>query len=147
MTSKFIQGRFTPKNPEKYIGVGQINSRSSWEYTMMRFLDENSNVIYWASESIKIPYVNPFTRKPTIYVPDFFIVYIDKKNKQHSELIEVKPLNQTVESLAKTKYNKAQWVLNQAKWAAAKEFCAKRNVKFRVINETDIYQQKPNEKR
>ena len=32
--------------------------------------------------------------KHTIYVPDFFIVYADKKGKQHAEVIEVKPKNQ-----------------------------------------------------
>lgn len=147
MPKKFAQGKFVPKNPEKYIGVGDINARSSWEFTMMRFLDENENVIYWASESIRIPYMNPFTRKQTIYVPDFFIVYVDKHGKQHSELIEVKPLNQTVQEMAnKSKHNKAHWILNQAKWNAAQEFCKKRQIKFRVITENDIYLQMPKQK-
>lgn len=148
MPKKFAHGRFTPRNPEKYIGVGEITARSSWEFTVMRFLDEHPNVIYWASESIKIPYINPFTRKATIYVPDFFIVYIDKDNKQHSELIEVKPLNQTVrEKAEKTERNRAHWILNQAKWEAAKQYCAKHGILFRVISENDIYLKTPNQKR
>ena len=147
MAKRFAQGKYTPKNPEKYIGVGNIIARSSWEFTMMKFLDEHPNVIYWASESIRIPYVNPFTRKQTIYVPDFFVVYMDVDGKQHSELIEVKPLNQTIQEKAKSKVNKAHWILNQAKWAAASAFCKRRNIRFRVVSENDIYMQKPNQKR
>lgn len=140
MAKKFAQGKYTPKNPEKYIGVGEITARSSWEFTMMRFLDQHPSVVYWASESIRIPYRNPFTNKNTVYVPDFFIVYVDKNNKQHSELIEVKPANQTMEEMAnKSKINKAHWVLNQAKWTAAREYCRNKNIHFRVITENEIY--------
>jgi hypothetical protein len=45
----------------------------------MRLCDEHPNVYQWASEAIKIPYRHPITGKYTIYVPDFFIVYMDKK--------------------------------------------------------------------
>lgn len=145
MAKKFAQGKFKPKNPEKYIGVGEIMARSSWEFTMMRFLDEHPSVVYWASESIRIPYVNPFTRKSTIYVPDFFIVYVDRDGKQHSELIEVKPLNQTIQEKAKSKINRAHWILNQAKWAAAQEYCKRRRIRFRVVSENDIYVQVPSQ--
>lgn len=140
MSSKFARGVFTPKNPNKYIGIGQIYARSSWEFTFMRFLDNHPSVAYWASESIKIPYMNPFTKRQTVYVPDFFIVYVDKNNTQHTELIEVKPMNQTIKELAdKSMKNKAHWILNQAKWLAAKQFCAKKGIVFRVICENDIY--------
>lgn len=141
MAKKFAQGKFTPKHPEKYIGVGEITARSSWEFTMMRFLDTHPGVVYWASESVKIPYKNPFTNRYTVYIPDFFIVYVDKKGKQHSELIEVKPANQTMEEMAnKSKKNKAHWILNQAKWAAAETYCRNKKIIFRVITENDIYQ-------
>ena len=45
----------------------------------MKFCDENPAIGAWASEAIKIPYRSPLTGKPTVYVPDFFIQYKDKK--------------------------------------------------------------------
>lgn len=106
----------------------------------MQFCDQHPNVINWASESIKIPYVNPFTRKNTIYVPDFFISYTDKNGKNHAELIEVKPSNQTFkESVGKNRYNQASFLLNQAKWNAARAWCKQQKITFRVVTEKDIF--------
>ena len=82
---KFAQGRFEMKNPNKYIGTKTPMARSSWETVFMKMLDEHQGVAKWASESIQIPYRSPLTGKHTIYVPDFFIVYADKKGKQHAK--------------------------------------------------------------
>ena len=65
--------------------------RSSWEYTFCTFCDNNPAVIQWASEAITIPYRNPVSGKNTVYVPDFLVVYEDKNQKKHTELIEIKP--------------------------------------------------------
>ena len=83
---KFAQGKFNVKNPDKYVGNKMPTYRSSWEFAFMRFCDEHTSVAQWASEAIKIPYRHPFTGKHTVYVPDFFIVYVDKKGKQKVEL-------------------------------------------------------------
>jgi hypothetical protein len=95
MLPRFAKGKFQPKNSEKYIGLKTPTYRSSWEQTFMRLCDEHPNVAKWASESIKIPYRHPFTGKYTVYVPDFFVVYIDKNGRKNAELIEVKPKSQT----------------------------------------------------
>ena len=58
---KFAQGKFEMKNPQKYIGTSAPLARSSWEFVFMKMLDEHQGVQNWASESIKIPYRNPFT--------------------------------------------------------------------------------------
>ena len=140
MSLKFSQGVYKVKNPEKYIGLNQPKYRSSWEMTFMLFCDNNPSVQQWASESIKIPYRDPLTGKNTIYVPDFFIVYLDKNMKKHAELIEIKPAKQTLrERVGKNPYDQAQYVKNLAKWEAAAGFCKKNNIRFRVINEDDIY--------
>ena len=76
MLPRFAKGKFYPKNQEKYIGLKTPTYRSSWEQAFMRLCDEHPNVAKWASESIKIPYRHPFTGKYTVYVPDFFVVYI-----------------------------------------------------------------------
>jgi hypothetical protein len=140
MSLKFAKGKYAVENPEKYIGLGTPTYRSSWELTFMRFCDHNPSVHQWASESIKIPYRDPLTGKATVYIPDFFIVYLDKNHKKHAELIEIKPANQMlIEKVGKNPYNQAQFVRNQVKWKMASIWAAQNGCKFRVINEHDIF--------
>jgi len=108
----------------------------------MQFCDNNPAIQKWASESIKIPYRDPLTGKQTIYVPDFFISYVDKTGKQHAELWEVKPANQALkEKVGRSRTNQAQFIRNMAKWEAAKIWCERQQIKFRVISESDIFHQ------
>jgi len=138
--SKFAKGKFTPKNPEKYVGLKNPLYRSSWEWAFMNFCDNNPSIQRWASESIKIPYRNPVTNRQTVYVPDFFIQYVDKVGRMHSELIEIKPQNQQVmEKVGRNAARATAYVVNQAKWAAATSWCKNNGIKFRVLNETDIF--------
>ena len=101
---KFAHGKYNLKNQEKYIGLKTPTYRSGWEHAFMRLCDEHPNVAKWASESIKIPYRHPFTGKYTIYVPDFFVVYVDKNGRKHAELIEVKPAAQSTMEKAGRSY-------------------------------------------
>lgn len=137
---RFAQGKYTLKHPNKYVGNKSPTYRSSWEFAFMRFCDEHPSVEQWASEAIRIPYRNPLSGKQTIYVPDFFIVYVDAKSKKRVELIEVKPENQTVkEKLGRSRQNQAAWVVNQAKWEAAAAWCKQKGIIFRIVNEGDIF--------
>lgn len=140
--SKFAQGRFDMKNPTKYIGKRTPLARSSWEFVFMRMLDEHPSVENWASESIQIPYRDPLSGRQTIYVPDFFIVYNDRTGGKHAEVVEVKPVSQTkLERVGKSSYNQAQYIKNMAKWEAATAWCKQQGIKFRIINEGDIFHQ------
>lgn len=140
MTLKFSQGIYKVQNPEKYIGLGNPRYRSGWELTFMRFCDNNPSVEQWASESVKIPYRDPLTGKATVYVPDFLIVYVDRNHKKHAELIEIKPANQMLkEKVGKNSYNQAQYVKNMAKWEAANAWAKQKGIRFRVINEQDLF--------
>ena len=140
MAMRFARGKYSLKNPEKYIGIKTPTYRSSWEHAFMRLCDEHPNVAKWASESIKIPYRHPITGKFTIYVPDFFIAYTDKNGRPHAEVIEIKPENQTLtEKVGKNKYNQAQLIINKAKWMSAQMWCKNKGFRFRVINEKDIF--------
>jgi hypothetical protein len=142
MASKFARGKFTMTQPEKYVGTKIPTYRSSWEWSFMRFCDTNKSVQKWASEAVNIPYRDPLTGRQTIYVPDFFIQYVDKNNKIIVELIEVKPASQTIlERVGKNKYNQAQYVKNQAKWTAANIWCRQQGIKFRILNENDLFHQ------
>jgi hypothetical protein len=140
MSLKFSQGAYKLKNPEKYMGTRMPLYRSSWEYTFMSFCDNNPSIQEWVSEGVKIPYRDPLTGKQTVYVPDFLITYLDKNMTKHVELIEIKPANQMLrERVGKNPYNQAQYVKNMAKWKAANIWCKNQGIKFRVINETDIF--------
>jgi hypothetical protein len=130
------------KHPEKYVGNHVPMYRSSWEWSFMNFCDNNKAIQKWASEAVQIPYRDPLTGRQTVYVPDFFIQYVDKQNRVLSELIEIKPATQTIlERVGKNKYNQAQYIKNQAKWTAANAWCKQQGLKFRVLNENDIFSQ------
>jgi hypothetical protein len=140
--TKFAQGIYKVKNPEKYIGSKAPRYRSSWEVTFCQFCDNNPSIQEWASEPLKIPYRDPLTGKQTIYVPDFLIVYVDKNMNKHVELIEIKPAKQTLrEKVGKNPYDQAQYVKNFAKWDVARSWCKQRGIVFRVITEHDIFYQ------
>lgn len=137
--AKFAQGKFSPKNPGKYVGKKTPTYRSSWEFNFMKLMDEHPNVSSWASEAVQIPYRNPITGKMTIYVPDFFINYTDKNGKVIAELIEIKPKNQTVMELARDQGQKMQVVKNQAKWSAAMDWCKQKRIRFRILTEEELF--------
>lgn len=138
--AKFANGIYTPKNPEKYIGKGTIRYRSSWELVFCQFCDNNTNVLQWSSESIKIPYRHPLTGKQTIYVPDFLVVYVDKTGKQIAELVEIKPKKQTViESNRASTQLRATVAINHAKWQSAFAWAKRMGITFRIITEQDLF--------
>jgi hypothetical protein len=138
--ARFAQGKFNCKNPAKYIGGKVPTYRSGWEFAFMKFCDEHPSVTQWASEAIRIPYRNPLTGKMTIYVPDFFMAYVDATGKQHVELIEVKPANQTsLKEAGRSRHNQLHSVVNAAKWEAANAYCKQNKIKFRIVTEHDIF--------
>lgn len=137
--ASYVQGQYKPVNPGKYVGTYPIYFRSSWEHKVMVMFDTNPNIISWASESLKIPYVNPFTGKYTVYVPDFVVTYVDAKGSQKAEIIEVKPAKETFLEQAKSQKAKAAVALNTYKWAAAQAFANHHGMTFRVMNENNIF--------
>ena len=145
--TRFSQGKFIPKNPEKYIGTYPIIFRSSWENVFMHKCDDHTSIKQWASESIKIPYRNPITGKHTIYVPDFIVNYVDKTGKPHVEVIEIKPLRQSIMEKAKGARARAVVAINTAKWISASKWCAKNGMKFRVMTEADMFAQSMGQKK
>jgi len=137
--AKYANGKFTIKNPEKYMGKRAPTYRSSWEFAFMNFCDNNPAVLNWTSESVKIPYFNPVSGKQTIYVPDFLIVYVDANQKRHTEVVEIKPSTQTTMESARSYQDKLSVAINMAKWAAADNWARANNMRFRVVTEYDIF--------
>lgn len=138
--AKWAQGIYTPKNAEKYIGNHAPKYRSGWELTFMTFCDTNKNVLYWASEALRIPYKHPVTGKPTIYIPDFFVVYENKHGQKIAEVVEIKPKKQSIiESKVSNAKDRIVVAINHAKWAAAMGYCKSQGYTFRVITEDDLF--------
>lgn len=140
--SKYANGKYQIKNPEKYVGNKTPTYRSGWEWTFMQFCDNNPSILQWASEAIHINYRNPFTGRNTIYVPDFLIVYNDATGQKHAEVIEVKPTKETtLEAAGRSPKAQAAAILNAAKWEAARAWCKAQGLKFRIITENEIFHQ------
>ena len=137
--SKFAQGAYVVKNKQKYVGRGTPRYRSGWELAFMRFLDNNDNILQWASESISIPYRNPITGKQSIYVPDFLITYKNRNNQMIAEVIEIKPKKQSVVESKMKANERAVVAVNYAKWDSATKWCRKQGLLFRVITEDDMF--------
>lgn len=138
--AKYAQGIFTPKNPQKYIGNHSPRYRSGWELTFMTFCDTNKNVLYWASEALRIPYKHPMTGKSTIYVPDFFVVYENRHGQKVAEVVEIKPKKQSIiESKVSNAKDRIVVAINHAKWASAMAYCKSQGYTFRVITEDDLF--------
>lgn len=136
----YANGTFTPKNPQKYIGKHAPKYRSGWELTFCNFCDNNPSILYWASEAMSIPYMNPITRSKKNYIPDFFIVYKDKSGKNIAEVIEIKPKKQSLlESKIVNAADRAIIAVNHAKWAACNSWCTQHGYKFRVITEDMLF--------
>ena len=140
--AKPIKTQFIPKNPRKYMGPNrdQIISRSSWEHHMMMVFDNHPDVIQWSSETIQIPYKNPFTLRWTVYIPDFLVFYRDRKNKIIKELIEVKPREHLPGYRgAVSRLVEAAQIVNAAKWDAARVVCNKNHWRFRIIADDEMF--------
>ena len=140
--AKWAQGVYTPKHPEKYIGNNKPKFRSGWEMSFMMFLDNNDNILKWASESISIPYKHPITGKTATYIPDFFVLYENKNGNQVAEIVEIKPKKQSIiESKVVSARDRMVVAINHAKWAAAQAYCKRAGLAFRVITENDLFYQ------
>jgi len=145
--SKYSQGEFIPKNPQKIVGNATVQYRSSWELRVMMLLDQHPYVINWASESIAIPYKSPLDGRMHQYIPDFLVVYKDKNGAQRAELIEVKPAKEALAENARSKRDKAALLVNTAKWAAAMTWCKKNGINFRLLTEDQIFVTKGTQRR
>jgi hypothetical protein len=140
--AKYANGFYQLLNPQKYVGNKTPHYRSSWEHSVMRMCDNNPSILQWANEAIHINYRNPFTNKNTIYVPDFFVMYVDGKGTKHAELWEIKPSKETsLQEAGNSKKAQAAAILNMAKWQAAQAYCKANNIQFRIITEKDLFHQ------
>ncbi len=143
---RFHKGKYDVINRDKYVGSKMPTFRSSWENTFCRMCDEHPNITRWGSECVKIPYRSPLDNRWHNYYPDFLIQYIDNDGKEHVELIEIKPSGQSTFENARSSAEKRQVIVNSAKWEAATDWCKKKGIFFRVVNEEHIFMAKKKKK-
>ncbi len=150
---RFTQGSYKPLNPKKYLGdPTNIQYLSSWELKCMKHFDTNPLVEKWNSEEMIVHYISPVDQKPHRYYPDFTLVSRDANGNINITVIEVKPYKeQFPPKEPKAKRGKARqtfvnqmktYLVNQAKWKAAKAICDKKGWNFVVLTEREIYGKK-----
>lgn len=141
----YIQGYYTPKNPEKYVGdISEIIYRSSWEKKFMQWCDKNSSVIQWNSEGLAIPYYSKIEDKQRRYFVDFIIKVRSADDQIKTLLIEIKPEAETKPPRPRKRQTKNYimeqytFQVNMDKWEAAREFARKHDMKFTILTEYDL---------
>lgn len=143
MTTRGTKRLYRPKHPEKYKGdPNKIVTRSNWERIFCVWLDKNPAVLKWSSEEVVVPYFSPIDKQEHRYFVDFAIQYVGPGGEIKNKLIEIKPEFQTMmptnrrapsyEDQVKT------FLVNQAKWEAAKIFAEKRGMEFQVLTERNL---------
>ena len=133
------KGRFKPQNSKKYKGdPSNIIYRSTWELRVMKYLDNQPKVEWWASEEMFVRYKSPIDERIRRYYPDFVV-----KTKEKTFMLEVKPFHQTQKPKQKRKTKKflqeaATYAVNQQKWRAADIFCQEHGWLFKIVTEKDL---------
>ena len=104
------KGRFKPQNPKKYKGdPNNVIYRSSWELRVMKYLDNQPKVEWWASEEMFVRYRSPIDERIHRYYPDFVV-----KTKEKTFMLEVKPFHQTQKQKQKRKTNRPTSTTNKS---------------------------------
>ena len=139
------RGKHQPSFPRKYKGdSSNIVYRSLWERKFMVYCDKNENILEWGSEEIALPYRSPVDNRVHRYFPDFYIKVKENNGRIKKMIVEIKPLKQCIEPKVQKKKTKGyifevvEYAKNQAKWAAAKEWCLDRGYEFKVLTENEL---------
>lgn len=110
----------------------------------MVWCDKNTNVLEWGSEEIIIPYVSPMDQKVHRYFPDFYVKALTREGRNQKYVIEVKPAKQCAQPIQQKTVTRryltevTTYAVNQAKWKAAREYCADRRMEFLILTEKEL---------
>ena len=139
-------GLYKPRNPKKYKGnPTRIIYRSMWERKFMVFCDSTPSIIEWGSEEVIIPYRSPKDGRVHRYYPDFYVKAVTKEGHTPKSIIEIKPKKQTKPPKKPKRqtigYKKSvlTYLINQAKWEAAENYCDHRSMTFKILTEDQLH--------
>jgi hypothetical protein len=134
-------GKFKPNHTNKYAGNPvSIIYRSLWERHVMKWCDDNKDVIKWSSEEVVIPYYYDVDKRAHRYFMDFKIKFKSGK----VILVEVKPMKETKPPIYPGKKTKRYinegltYIKNQNKWKAAKSYAEDRGWTFEIWTEKKL---------
>lgn len=146
--TSFLTGKYNLINPTKYNGdKNNIRYRSSWELIFCRWCDENQNIIQWNSEELCVKYLSPIDGKYHRYFTDACL-WVNTPNGIRKKIIEIKPFKETQppkrgKNQKEESYREAVrvFLINSAKWEAAREYAAKNDADFVIITEKNLFPQ------
>ena len=164
--SRYHQGYFYPRHPEKCLTPNSNIYRSGYELQFLTYCDNSPNVLRYASEPIAIPYKNPVASfkycmkngldpkdmrfwKTSMYNVDFWIEVPGENGITRKIFIEIKPYAQTIppempgpdaKPSAFKKFNTETmtYLQNNAKWQAAEKYCKERGCEFMIVTERTL---------
>ena len=148
--SGFIQGYYKLDNPDKYIGdPTKIIYRSSWEYRFCKYCDNTADVLKWSSEPVGIPYLHPLDNKLHTYYVDYYM-RLKKASNYEDIFAEVKPKASlikpvlegqkiTTKKLKNHNYALKTWLINRAKFSAAKLYAEQKGSRFILVTEDFLF--------
>jgi len=163
----YLHEKWALRHPEKYIGDTRlIIFRSGWELEFCKWCDSSPSIIRWSSEPIRIPYydrvskleeckkqgLDPNNPKNWIikyYNVDYWVEVNKGDEKTQKMFIEIKPssklkkpvppsVNATLKEQRRFNNDAKDYLLNEAKWAAAAAWAEKNNAKFYVFTENTL---------
>lgn len=139
---KTYKGKYKLKKPEKYDGDHtQVIYRSGWERFAFKWCENQEDIKSWSSEETIIPYISAVDNKYHRYFVDL------KLNMKDGSvvLVEIKPDKQTRPPKSKRRTKRfisesLEYVKNECKWKAAKEYCLDRGWHFQIWTEHTLKQ-------
>lgn len=143
----YTQGIYQLKYPNAYKGTLPVVYRSRPEFKTFIFLErmvERGKIRSWSSESVIIPYIKPTDGKVHRYFIDFYCEFINTDGSITKYIIEYKPEKFTKPPPMDKKMTKSrqsilmQYLINESKWKAAKQYADKHDMKFMILTEKDI---------
>jgi|AntAceMinimDraft_10_1070366.scaffolds.fasta_scaffold10088_5 hypothetical protein len=162
--SKTKQGYYKIANKNKYIGDPElIIYRSSWERKFCRYCDMSPSVLKWSSEPIQIPYYDRISKLEECakfglnpndpsnweiknYNTDFWFETDKGDGITEKTFVEIKPAHELKKPIPpnrdatlkeEKRFNEAarRFLINEAKFAAMKEWAKRNNCLFYVYTE------------
>ena len=109
----------------------------------MVYCDRNEKILEWGSEEFFVPYRSPLDGKIHRYFPDFY-VKVRTPTGTKKWVIEVKPKAQCKKPRIPKRKTKRYlnevrtWVVNDAKWKNAIEYCKDRDMEFIILTEHEL---------
>jgi hypothetical protein len=139
---QYYKGKYKIENIPKYRGDHtNVVYRSYWERQAFRWCEKNSDIVWWTSESLIIPYRCATDNRVHRYFVDLVIRF---KNGE-TVCVEIKPEAQTIQPKSKRGKSRVRFLQesmtyakNRSKWEAAEKYCNARGFRFQVWTENTL---------